>query len=463
MNKILYITHISLLCILHAVCPYSITTHPQKIAIIGTGYVGLVSGACLASMGHTVTCIDTDQEKIESLKLGKVTLYEPNLTDIIAHNVQAQRLSFCSNIQQAMSDAAIIIIAVGTPADYTGDIDLSALQNAVETVAHHLTTYKVICIKSTVPPGTNEAMKLLVTHHCNHSNFDVVSNPEFLREGCAISDFFQKNPIVLGSDSDKALEIMEQVYQPLCKSGRELIKTNFPTAELIKYAWNAFSTIKISYVNELSLLCNKLGADAYKVIFGMSFSDDLLPMRNIQPGPGIGGSCLPKDTRGFASFAEKNDLTLGILEAAIQADYHHKQRMRSEFFNLLDNKIAHKKIALLGLSFKANTDDIRSSPAIMFIENLLAANAHISVYDPKAMNNMQKLFPDITYCSSAYEAVDDADALLLLTDWDEFKALDIKHIANIMKQPIVMDTRNMWSPNLLKDAGFIFKNLGRIQ
>jgi UDPglucose 6-dehydrogenase len=314
-----------------------------------------------------------------------------------------------------------------------------------------------------VTPGTNEEIKKIVKDFCGHENFDIVSNPEFLREGSAIDDFFQKNPIVLGSDSEKALGILETLYQPLIDKGRVLIKTNFATAELIKYAWNAFSAIKITYVNELSFLCNKTHADIVQLVFGMSFSDELLPMRNIIPGPGIGGSCLPKDTRAFSLSAKKMGSNLEILKASIEADTHHRDKIFAHLCRLINNNLEGKTIGILGLSFKANTDDIRCSPALDIIEKLLLNKAFVKAYDPKAMEQMKNVFPNIMYCDTAYDAIKDTDALLLLTDWNEFKFLDFELVAKLMKKRLVMDTRNIWSPLVLVNNGFNFINLGRFQ
>lgn len=460
MNNCFYLLRI-IFCFF--LCPASlILAYQEKIAIIGAGYVGLVTGACLAELGYQITCVDIDEKKINDLNLGVIPIFEPGLCEMIAKNRQNRKLSFSSNIDTTIDEAQIIIITVGTPMDSTGNVDLSSLEKVAKTIESHLATYKIICIKSSVPPGTNEIIKKQIQQSCGHKNFDVISNPEFLREGSAINDFFDKNPVVLGSDSNKAFEIMETIYRPLLNKGRELIKTNFVTAELIKYGWNTFSTMKISYVNTLADICEKINADIYSLIFGMSFSDNLLPIRNIKPGPGIGGSCLLKDTNAFALFARKVGIDLDMATTALKSNIDHKQNIWNEFYNLMQNNLTQKTVAVLGLSFKANTNDIRSSPAITFITNLLAHGALVKAYDPQAIEQMKMLFPEITYCQSAYQALESADALLLLTDWDEFKVLDFTIIASIMKHAIVMDTRNIWDPVALKKAGFKFKNLGRI-
>lgn len=434
----------------------------QQITILGTGYVGLVSGGILANMGNSVICADTNQEKINNLCLGKIPIYEPELEALIAKNVVAGRLTFSSNISQAIDTSTIIIIAVGTPIDEDNTVDLTALHNAVEMIGSHLQTYKIICIKSTVPIGTNSNVTKKLQLLCGHNNFAVISNPEFLREGSAISDFLERNPIVLGSDSEQALSVIECLYAPIVSNERPVVKTNPATAELIKYAWNTFSSLKISYVNELARLCNKIGADIDTLVLGISYSDDLLPMRAAKPGPGIGGSCLPKDTRAFTKFIDEIGLTMNIAQATVTSDQQHKDALLKEVYNCLNNSVYGKTVAILGLSFKANTDDIRTSVALHIAQQLLQDEARIQAYDPHAMGVAQSTYPEIMYCNNAYQAATDADFLMLMTDWDEFKDLDLTTIATLMKQPLIFDTRNIWAPKALQDAGFIYKNLGRI-
>jgi len=437
------------------------TAMPQHVAVIGTGYVGLVSGVGLANIGHSVTCVDIDQEKINLLNQGHVPIYEPNVQELMIKNLEAKRLSFSSNIDQALQAADIVIIAVGTPMDENGDANLSALMSVVASITKNLTGYKIICTKSTVPTGTNKKLKTLLQQNVKTGgSFDVVSNPEFLREGSALEDFFHNNPIVLGSDSETALDIMEKLYQPLTDNGTALIRTNLISAETIKYAWNSYSTIKIAYVNQLSHLCNATGSDIATVVKGMSFSEKLLPIYKVKPGPGFGGSCLPKDTAAIIARSKGLGVDLSIVLAAREANESHKKHILRDFYQLLDGSVANKKIAILGLSFKANTDDIRYSPAIDFIKTLAADNALIYAYDPQAMNNMRKLFPDIHYCTSADEALHGADAVLLLTEWNEFKQLDLEHVASLVAHRTIMDTRNLWNPAELKRLGFNFANLG---
>jgi UDPglucose 6-dehydrogenase len=434
---------------------------PQRIAILGTGYVGLVSGAGLADIGHQVVCADVVQEKIDKLNKGIMPIYEPGIKDLVIKNVEAGRLTFSSDVAQAIRDANVIITAVGTPMNENGEADLSALSEVIKALCENLTSYKVICTKSTVPIGTNKKIKeILSTKLGSTASFDIVSNPEFLREGSALKDFFTTNPIVIGSDSEKALNIMEDLYKPLVDNGVTLIKTDIASAETIKYAWNSYSATKIAYVDELSHLCNAVGANISTVVSGMSFSEKLLPIRNVKPGPGFGGSCLPKDTAALLAIGKKLGIDLSIIAAVRKSNETHRQGILKEFYGLLGNSVTGKKIAILGLSFKANTDDIRYSPAIEMMQKLLTDGAKVYAYDPQAMNNMVKIIPEITYCSSPEEALDHADALLVLTDWDEFKQLDLTHAAELMAQRVVFDARNIFNPSQLAQLDFSFKNLG---
>lgn len=438
------------------------TDLPLHVAIIGTGYVGIVSGSSLAELGHNVTCADIDQEKINQLNQGIMPLFEPGIKELVEKNINDKRLHFSSDLDTTISGADIVIIAVGTPMSDDGDADLSALMSVVKSIAKNLKSYKIICTKSTVPIGTNKKLKQMLCEMSNASDsFDVVSNPEFLREGSALQDFLFNNPIVIGSDSEKALAVMEHLYKPLVDNGTTLIKTNnFANAETIKYAWNAYSAIKILYVDQLSRLCSAVDANIETVTEGMSFSEKLLPIHCVKPGPGIGGSCLPKDTAALIAMSKKLDVEMSIVAEARRVNENHRIAIINDFENMLNDAIDGKKIAILGLSFKANTDDVRYSAAIDISRELLSRGACIYAYDPQAMNNMKKLIPEIHYCSSAAEALMSADALLLLTDWDEFKNLDLSHVAKIMAHPILMDTRNMFDPKELKRLNFNFKNLG---
>jgi len=433
----------------------------KNIAIIGTGYVGLITGAGLAEIGHNVTCADIDKEKIECLKNGKMPIFEPGLEDLVQKNFSDGRLHFVHDVGKAIAESQIVIIAVGTPTRKKG-ADLSALNAVVETIADHLNEYKIICIKSTVPVGTNQYVKSLLTDRVGaHVDFDVVSNPEFLRAGCAIKDFFERTPIVLGSDSGYAMHVVENMYSPLIASGADLIKTNFVTAEFIKYAWNAFSATRIAYVNEISNFCSAVGADVETVVRGMSFSEKLLPSRCLRPGPGIGGSCLPKDTQACVTMAAKEGVDLSIIRSVIRSNQKQKIKVVEYLNNFFENDLFGKKVAVLGLSFKPNTDDIRNSPAIEVLRSLLELGANVKAYDPQAMENMKRIIPEAVYCQSVQEAVDRVDAVVLLTDWKDFKSLDLDIFESSDVQPVIIDGRNMWNPGELKRRGFAFVNMGR--
>lgn len=436
----------------------------KHVAILGAGYVGLVSGAGLADVGHMITCVDIDAGKIQSLNQGILPLYEPGMQEIVSRNISAGRLAFSSDINKAIQDAEIVIIAVGTPMSENGEADLSAYRAAAGVIAKNLNGYKVICSKSTVPIGTNKALKVMLEERCAQGSFDIVSNPEFLREGSALDDFFSLNPIVLGSDSEKGLTVMEELYQPLLSRGTELIKTDFNTAETIKYAWNGYSATKITYVNELAHLCNAVQADIATVILGMSYSEKLLPVSALRPGPGIGGSCLPKDTQALLCMSNACGVDLKVVAASIEANKAQKQKVISTLYGLLDNNVRGKTIAILGLSFKANTDDIRYSPAIDAINKLTGDGAIVHACDPKAIENMKRLFPQsgvMKYYNNVDDAVQNADALLLLTDWDMFKKIDLAYVSTIMRQRIIMDARNIWAPTVLREHGFVYGNLGK--
>lgn len=448
-------------------CPLNIdsikkTEHPLNVAVLGTGYVGLVSGAGLATLGHHVTCTDIDQEKITKLNQCIMPIFEPELRELVEKNFSEKRLLFSPDLDKTITEADIIIIAVGTPMNDHGDADLSALMSVAQSIKKNINGYKIICTKSTVPIGTNRKLKLLLSEdRSGVGAFDIVSNPEFLREGSALQDFFCSNPIVIGSDSEKALLVMENLYKPLIDNETKLIKTNtFSSAETIKYAWNAYSTIKISYINQLAHLCNAVDANIATVIEGMSFSEKLLPLHCVKPGPGIGGSCLPKDTAALVSMSKELGVDMSIVSEARRANEMHKKTILNDFFTLFGSPVKDKKIAILGLSFKANTDDIRYSPAIDIAKELLNRGARVYAYDPQAMNNMSKIAPTIHYCSSTEEALTNAEAFFLLTDWNEFKQIDLDHVAKIMARRVVMDMRNVFDPEKLTKLNFTFKNLG---
>lgn len=436
----------------------------KRVAVIGTGYVGLIVGSSLADMGHKVTCVDIIPEKIEKLKKCEMPIYEPGLEELTRKNLQ--NMSFTTDAKSAIENSEIIIVAVGTPTKENYESDLRAL-NAVSRVIGDtlkgIDGYRVVCIKSTVPVGTNKKVKELIYQCCgDYKKFDLVSNPEFLRAGAALKDLYEKNPIVIGSDSQKALDIMAELYDPLIQTGISLIKANdFATSEMMKYAWNSLVALKVSYVNELSRFCNACNADLFKVVKGMSFNDLVLPFKNVRPGPGLGGSCLPKDTRAFVKMGEDIGVDLTMIKAAINSSKIQKRFVVKLLYRLLQEDVRGKTIGVLGLSFKANTDDIRKSPAIKVIAKLLQDGARVKAYDPRAIQNMKQIFPHIEYCENVEQVAKGSDGLIALTDWSDIKGANLKTIAKLVKNKIIVDGRNMYDPAELRKNGFVFANLGR--
>lgn len=436
---------------------------PQHVTIIGTGYVGLISGAGLAACGHQVTCVDIIEEKVEKLRQGIMPIYEPGLKDIVLDQVQAKRLTFTTDSKHAITQADVIIIAVGTPMGDDGTADLRALTAVSKNIGAHLDGFTVICTKSTVPIGTHAVVHDLVSEaNVSGSPFAIVSNPEFLREGAALTDFFERNPIVVGSDSIRAHEVMQSIYQPIIDEGADFIATNPASAEIIKYAWNTYLGVRIAYVNELADLCNAAHADIFQVVHGMSLGEKVYPSNRLRPGPGIGGSCLPKDTQALVCKAEELGIDLQMVKAFVSSNKKQKRNVVQHIYDLLGGTVEGKTVALLGLAFKANTDDIRYSTAVPVINKLLADGAHVKAYDPAAMDNMKELFCDVDYCASLHEALKDADAVAVLTEWQEFKQLDLEHVAQLVHARNVFDGRNIWDPKELKALGFNYRNLGRV-
>lgn len=431
----------------------------QNIAIIGTGYVGLVTGAIFSDFKNNVICTDLDIKKIEKLNNSELPIFEPGILDLIIKNKKINNISFTTNIDHAIQSAKIIFIAVGTPIKNDGAVDMSYIEDCAKKIAANLNNEKLIIIKSTVPIGTNSYLKQIIEKNLGKKiNFEIISNPEFLREGSAVNDFLYKNPIVIGVNSDYAAEKIKIIYEPLIKNNLDLIITDPITAETIKYCWNTFSAIKIAYINEISNLCKKVDADIFTVIKGMAQSDNILPLKNIIPGPGIGGSCLPKDTKALLSMAKTLGIDLKILTAVIESNENHKELIIKRIKNYFDNKLENKTIAILGLSFKANTDDIRYSPAIDIISKLLNLNVKIKAYDPASNTHMQKLFPKIKYFDNWKEAVINSDLILILTEWEEFKNLDFDYITKVSTGKVIYDTRYIIKKEMFKNNKIIFIN-----
>lgn len=432
----------------------------KKITIIGTGYVGLVTGAGISEFGHDVTCVDIDKNKIQKLNLGEIPIYEPELETIIKNNKSKGKLNFSTDINKAIKNSQIIFIAVGTPMSKNGDSDLSAIENVAKIIGANLNSYKVICTKSTVPVGTGKKIEEIIKSINKSIEFDYVSNPEFLREGAAVKDFLIPDRVVIGSNSQKAFEIMQDVYRPLYLNETPIVNTNVETAEMIKYASNAFLALKISYINEIANLCELVGADVHVVSKTMG-QDGRISSKFLHPGPGFGGSCFPKDTMALANTGKKNNIKMNTVEAAIKTNNEQKLRMVDKLKSLLDNKIKDKTITVLGLAFKPKTDDIRDAASTIIIPKLINEGAIINTYDPVAMDNFKSLKYKINYFDNWQDAVKGADALILLTEWNEFRGIDLLELKSLLKEPIVLDTKNILSIKKLNSIGFSYDNVGR--
>lgn len=432
----------------------------KKITIIGTGYVGLVTGAGISEFGHDVTCVDIDKDKIQKLNLGEIPIYEPELETIIKNNKSKGKLNFSTDINKAIKNSQIIFIAVGTPMSKNGDSDLSAIEEVAKIIGANLNSYKVICTKSTVPVGTGKKIEEIIKSINKSIEFDYVSNPEFLREGAAVKDFFVPDRVVIGSSSQKAFEIMQDVYRPLYLNETPIVNTNVETAEMIKYASNAFLALKISYINEIANLCELVGVDVHVVSKTMG-QDGRISSKFLHPGPGFGGSCFPKDTMALANTGKKNKIKMNTVEAAIKTNNEQKLRMVDKLKSLLDNKIKDKTITVLGLAFKPQTDDIRDAASTIIIPKLINEGAIINTYDPVAMDNFKSLKYKINYFDNWQDAVKGADALILLTEWNEFRGIDLLELKSLLKEPIVLDTKNILSIKKLNSIGFSYDNVGR--
>ena len=432
----------------------------RHIAIIGTGYVGLVSGSGISDFGHKVICADIDEEKIKVLQAGKMPIYEPGLDELIDRNIKAERLSFSTDVGKTIRDSEVIFIAVSTPQSENGEADISAVKAVAKTIGQNLNSRKVVCTKSTVPIGTGK----LVTSIINENNpekmeFDYVSNPEFLREGSAVKDFLWPDRLVIGTKSDWGFEVMRDVYRPLYINETPIVHTTVETAELIKYASNAFLSLKISYINEISALCEKVGADVHVVAKTMG-SDGRISPKFLHPGPGFGGSCFPKDTSALVSMAQNKNVPMRTIQAAIETNAHQKKRMVKKL-QALTGDFSGLTIGILGLAFKSKTDDVRESASLEMVGSLLKAGAQVKAYDPEANTNFAELYPQIIYCKTWKEAVKDTDAVAVMTEWNEFRTIDAKTLKNLMKSPIILDTRNILSRKELQKNGFSFDNVGR--
>src|SRR5437588_2066425 len=432
----------------------------MHIAVIGSGYVGLVTGACFAEFGDDVTCVDVEAEKVARLSRGEMTLYEPGLDQLVQKNLQAGRLRFTTDIGSATEQSLVVFLAVGTPPKTDGSADLTYIEGAARNISEHLDSYKVIATKSTVPVGTGRRLASLIREHLPKPlEFRVVSNPEFLREGAAISDFMRPDRVVIGGDDEQAIAIMRDLYRPLYLIETPFVITSIAGAELIKYAANAFLATKISFINEVANLCERVGCDVHEVARAIGM-DRRIGTKFLHPGPGFGGSCFPKDTRALAAIGRQHNSATKIVDAVVEVNEHQKQAMLPKIEELIDG-VSGKRIAVFGLSFKPETDDMRDAPSIDIIQSLIAAGAEIIAYDPVARLEAEKVLPKIEYAEDEYTAATNADALVFVTEWNQFRALDMERVHGLMRTPNIADLRNIYEPADMRQLGFKYVGVGR--
>jgi len=435
----------------------------MKIAMVGSGYVGLVSGACFADFGHDVVCIDKDQSKIDRLRDGIMPIYEPGLAELVASNVKAGRLTFSTDLPSAIEGAAAIFIAVGTPSRRgDGHADLSYVHAVAQEIGENLTGPAVVVTKSTVPVGTGDEVERILRDAGASVQFAVASNPEFLREGAAITDFKRPDRIVIGTDDEWARGVMREVYRPLFLNRAPILFTSRRSAELIKYAANAFLAVKITFINEMADLCEKVGADVQDVARGIGL-DNRIGSKFLHAGPGYGGSCFPKDTLALLKTAEDYQAPTRIVEAVVKVNDSRKRAMGRKVIEALGgmDEARGKRVGLLGLTFKPNTDDMRDAPSIAIAQTLADAGVEVVAYDPEGMEQARPLMPEVAMAESAYAAIDGADAVVLVTEWDAFRALDLQRIKSMVKAPVLVDLRNVYDPGEVRGAGFAYSSIGR--
>jgi UDPglucose 6-dehydrogenase len=429
--------------------------------MIGTGYVGLVSGACFSEFGIDVTCVDMDETKIASLKRGEIPIYEPGLDELVDANAKAGRLHFTTDLAEGVSGVDAVFIAVGTPSRRgDGHADLSYVFAASEQIAKAIDGYTVIVTKSTVPVGTGQKVEKIVRETRPDADFDVVSNPEFLREGSAIEDFMRPDRVVIGTLSERAQEVMRALYRPLSLIETPILFTRRETAELVKYATNAFLATKITFINEIADLCEKVGADVHDVARGIGL-DGRIGRKFLHPGPGYGGSCFPKDTLALVRTAQEYGAEVRIVDSVVGVNAERKKRMADRVIAACDGDVKGKTVAVLGTTFKPNTDDMRESPSLDIIPALQAKGATVRAYDPAGMDEAKKLLSDVTWCKGAYDAIEGADAIVLVTEWNEFRSLDLERVKGLMKRPVMVDLRNVYDPAAMAGAGFAYRSIGR--
>ena len=432
----------------------------MNICVIGTGYVGLVTGVCLAEFGMNLICVDNDRQKIDLLKQGKVSIHEPGLEDLVMRNMKERRLSFSTSIQEGVTSSLVIFIAVGTPSNDDGSADLRSLEEVAKEVARHMDGYKVVVIKSTVPVGTCRRLKQLIQdHQPRPAPFDIVSNPEFQREGSAIEDFMRPDRVTIGAESEQAIAIMKDIYSALYLIETPFVITSLETAEMIKYAANAFLATKITFINEIANLCEVTNADVHHVARAMGL-DGRIGKKFLHPGPGFGGSCFPKDTRALSRMAHERGYTFKLLDSVIKVNEEQKQRMVDKIQEKVGD-LKGKMIGILGLSFKPNTNDIRESSSIAIAQGLLALGAKVKAFDPVAKGEAEKVLPELEYGEDAYDVAKGCDALVLATEWNQFRRLDLQRIKKLLRNPIFIDLRNVYEPDQMKQLGFNYCGVGR--
>lgn len=432
----------------------------MHIAVIGTGYVGLVTGACFAEFGVDVTCVDVDKVKVDKLNSGIIPIYEPGLDKIVKKNSEAGRLKFTTDIKVAVEQAQVVFLAVGTPPTEDGSPDMSYYQQAAKDVAESINGYKVLVTKSTVPVGTGKWLRDFVTQNLKiKTDFGVASNPEFLREGAAIEDFMRPDRVVIGSNEERAVDVMKELYRPLYLIETPIVITSLEAAELIKYAANAFLATKITFINEIANLCDAIGCDVHDVARGMGM-DRRIGRKFLHPGPGYGGSCFPKDTRALTTVADQFGVETRIVDAVIDANEQQREAMIPKIEKLVGD-LTGKNIGILGLSFKPETDDMRESPAIEIINAMIARGAKVKAFDPVAMDEARHFITGIDYADDEYDAIRGADALVIITEWNQFRALDMEKVKALLKTPKIADLRNIYEPEDMRELGFEYVGVGR--
>ena len=433
----------------------------MRVAMIGTGYVGLVSGACFADFGHVVTCVDKDPSKIEKLKAGEIPIFEPGLEKLVAQNVKEERLFFTTDPTEAIRTADAVFIAVGTPSRRgDGHADLSYVYGASEEIADLINGYTVIVTKSTVPVGTGDEVEAIISKKRGANEFAVVSNPEFLREGAAISDFKRPDRVVVGTDDERARQVMKELYRPLFLNETPILFTNRRTSELIKYAANAFLAVKITFINEIADLCEQVGANVQEVSKGIGL-DGRIGSKFLNAGPGYGGSCFPKDTLALTKTANEHGSPVHIVDTVVKVNAARKKAMAGKVIKAMGGDVSGKTIAVLGLAFKPNTDDMRDAPSLDIIPALQAAGAKVRAFDPEGMKEAAHMLKDVMFCDGPYHALEGSDAMVIITEWDQFRALDMDRVKSVLSSPTVIDLRNIYHPDDMAAKGFDYTSVGR--